>query len=992
MSKLTDQLNQAAKLEDIISDFASISVKGDNVAFDCPHCHAKNQMSISKKKQLFKCFKCGSGGKTPLNLVMIAGNKTLPEAISYLKEKYHIDDEDPAQRKQRLAYDAKIKASRKKGKTFLEIQMESSGLTHDDIRATVQDGDKVRQMSPFRIGSIDQYWKINPGTGDDMLIYYYDLEGNPILYNKEGSKISQEFCRVRFQNPNNYTDKSGKPIKYYSPKGSGTNVYIPEAIRKLYKQNRPIKRLFFQEGEKKSEKACKHGIPSIGIMGIQQVGSHNIMPRDIQVLITSCQVKEVVFVLDSDWQDLHSDIKVGDNVHKRPMAFFYAIKAFKEYMLSLRNIGINLEIYFAAGKSKQDKGIDDLLNNTLKANPEELQKDIDFAINSKPGEGQFMVVKKITTLTDQNIRDFFFLNDSREFANLHIDVLKHVPEFTINKTKFRINDNNELELAEPLTPDEKFWSEDGKGRLSFNYENCYNFLQNRGFFRLKTLGQQKFVRFQNNIVDVVERIDIKDFVKNVAREVATQEVRNMLYAGGHFYLGPHSLENLDFIYPNFEVVNKSFQRLHFSETFWTVTADKITEHSPLERKEAVWQMKIKDIKINLLEPVIKFDYDTKTCSFICSPEGQKCHFLQFLINTCNFNHTRSKTFDGHDIDEQYNMSVHLLSKLTALGFLTHRYFNAGVSKAVICMDSKNCEVGASNGRTGKSLFGKAIEHIVPTAYIGGKAQRLTEDPFLFEEVSEETEVVFFDDVRANIDFEFFFPNITGKWLVNRKGLSRVTLPQQKSPKLLFSTNHAIRGEGGSFRDRQHILAFSDFYNDDHKPTDDFPLLFFDEWDNLQWNLFYNLVAKSLQLYFQYGLVAAPVDDIRKRQLRQNMGEDFLTWAEEFFAPGFDPNDPSTNLNKDLARHDDLWIPFIQKNPRSMKYMTPTGFGKCVRWFCEYKGYHFNPNKLNKQNQNIDDFLKYSRGNEVFIGESNKSGGVEYFHITDKNKLDDLIPF
>lgn len=991
MSKIIDQLNSVAKLEDVIGDFATVHKKGASIVFDCPKCQEKHAMSIVTSKGLYKCFKCGTGGKTALNLVMIAGNKSLPEAIEYLKNKYHISDESDSDRKSRLAYEKKLQKSRKKGKTFLELQMESSGITHDDVRATIIDGDKTRQVSPFRHGSVDNYFKIIPGQGDDLLIYYYDLEGNPVMYSKEGSKTMNEFCRVRFQNPASYTDKSGRPIKYYSPKGSGTQVYIPEAIRKLYKQRRTIKRLFFQEGEKKSEKACKHGITSVGIMGIHQIGSHNIMPRDIQILISECNVKEVVFVLDSDWQDLHSDIKVGDNVHKRPLSFFYAIKAFKEYMLSLRNIGINLEIYFAAGKSKIDKGIDDLLNGSLKDNPEELQKDIEFAMNSKGGEGQYMIVKKITTLTDQNIRDFFFLNDSREFAIRHLEVLKHVPEFTINKTRFRINDADELELAEPLTHAEKFWDRDEKGRISFNYENCYNFLQNRGFFRIKVMGVHRFVRYQNFIVEPVDRLDIKDFVKNVAKEVTTQDVRNMLYAGGHFYLGPHSLENLDTIHPDFESVTKTFQRLHFKETFWTITANEITQHSPLERKQAVWSSKIKDVKITLLEPLITFHYDQTTCFFNLSDQGQNCHFLQFLINTCNFNHHISKTFSGHDALEQHNISVHLLSKLTALGFLAHDFYNAGVSKAVICMDGKNSEVGASNGRSGKSLFGKAIENIVPTVYIGGKSQKLTEDQFLFEEVTDETECVFFDDVRANIDFEFFFPYITGKWMINRKGLSRTTL-NDKSPKLLFSTNHAINGEGSSFKDRQHILAFSDFYNDDHKPSDDFPLLFFDEWDQTQWNLFYNLVAISLQLYFKFGLIVAPFDDIRKRQLRQQMGEDFLTWAEEYFSPNpTNPEDTTVNLNRSIARSE-LYNTYLEANRKAMRFSTPTRFGKQIKWFCEYKGYHFNPHKTNKAGLTIDDFLKHSKADEIFIGEPDKTGGVEFFHITDKNKLDDLMPF
>ena len=62
------------------------------------------------------------------------------------------------------------------------------------------------------------------------------------------------------------------------------------------------------------------------------------------------------------------------------------------------------------------------------------------------------------------------------------------------------------------------------------------------------------------------------------------------------------------------------------------------------------------------------------------------------------------------IEEQFENNLHFLSKLTALGYLLHRYRNKSCEKAVICMDGRNSEVGESWGRTGKSLFGMAFCH------------------------------------------------------------------------------------------------------------------------------------------------------------------------------------------------------------------------------------------------------------------------------------------
>ena len=114
----------------------------------------------------------------------------------------------------------------------------------------------------------------------------------------------------------------------------------------------------------------------------------------------------------------------------------------------------------------------------------------------------------------------------------------------------------------------------------------------------------------------------------------------------------------------------------------------------------------------------------------------------------------------------------MASKMTAIGYLLHKYRDKSCEKAVIAMDGRLSEVGESNGRTGKSIVGFAIGEVVPQVYIGAKSKDLEHDPFLFKEVTEKTDNIFLDDVRANIDFEFFFPIITGKLMVNTKGVKR----------------------------------------------------------------------------------------------------------------------------------------------------------------------------------------------------------------------------
>lgn len=246
--------------------------------------------------------------------------------------------------------------------SFCARMLSASGLTFEDVTARIYKTDETKsifEIRTFRPGTINDSGAID-SKGDDVIIEYYDLEGMPVTYirkdhRKRDTGERKEYFRVRWQFPDAHLDKEGKPFKYKSPPGSGTPIYIPERIRSMYKEKKEIPRLYIQEGEKKAEKACKHGIPSIAVSGIQNLGSkeNNSLPEDIVKIITTCNVKEVAFIFDSDWDDISTNIRLNDRVEKRPYCFFYAAKNFKEYMRTLKNRNIYVEIYVGHIQKKQ---------------------------------------------------------------------------------------------------------------------------------------------------------------------------------------------------------------------------------------------------------------------------------------------------------------------------------------------------------------------------------------------------------------------------------------------------------------------------------------------------------------------------------------------------------------------------------------------------------------------------------------------------------------
>lgn len=985
------RINEASegRLIDVVEKFQSLRRSGVDYTCDCPRCKGKGKLAFSPAKQIFNCFGCHEvKGNSPLSYLMTVEGMSYTEALGFLVEEFNVLlDQRPALKKKKPA---KIKKGSKAAKgidtnSYCARMLAESGLTFEDVTARVyKTGDikSIFELRTFRPGTIDEHGLITP-KGDDVIIEYYDLEGLPVTYVRKYPKKRstgtdrQEYYRIRWQFPDAHLDKEGKPFKYKSPFGSSTPIYIPERMRALYKAKTPIHRLYIQEGEKKAEKACKHGIPSIAVSGIQNLGLNGALPEDLVTIITTCQVKEVAFVFDSDWDDISANIRINDRIEKRPQNFFFAARNFKEYMRTLKNRNIYVEIFVGHVLKNPggDKGVDDLLANTLRDHEDELASDIEFACNEKKGLGKYVEMFKVTTWTDHKLQELWCLHSHEAFANRHKDILRNLPEFLFSRYRWKFDEHGQVILAQPFDADEQFWKEVTKLDRSRNerieYEFCYvnsqNFLQNRGFGRLRRLDKSyQFIHLDPPVVRSIEASDARDYLFQFAKHNCKTEVNEMLIKGVSQYVGPDKLSLLEFIQPNFIKPNRESQYFYFDKSCWLVTRDSVQEIGYENIAHQIWEEQKKSIPAKFIgKPLITFNKENDIYNYSISSAGTNSHYLQFLINTSNF--TWRKNPNDITPEEEHENRVHLLSKLCAIGYMVMEAKDNNVARAVIGMDGKQSEVGESNGRSGKSLVGELMRNVVPTTYIPGKRPDLFTDQFVWNDVQESTKLVFIDDVLQNFNFEFLFPNITGDWTVNYKGGRRITIPFARSAKIYIATNHAIRGTGSSYTDRQWLLAFSDFYNDTHKPVDDFGTLFFSEWDFDQWNLTWNLLANCVQLYLTFGVIQAPGERLEQRKLRQEIGETLISWADEYFSS-------TDHLNVRLPRKD-LWDVFCNYDNAQRKFNTPTSFKKKFIMYCAWKGFVFNPQKYDSTTG-----LPFQTDKDGRPVVDDKAGGIEYFTI------------
>ncbi len=80
-----------ADIVDVVGDFVNLKRSGANYMGLCPfHNERTPSFSVSKSKNICKCFSCGKGG-SPVNFIMELEQLSYYEALRYLAKKYHIE-------------------------------------------------------------------------------------------------------------------------------------------------------------------------------------------------------------------------------------------------------------------------------------------------------------------------------------------------------------------------------------------------------------------------------------------------------------------------------------------------------------------------------------------------------------------------------------------------------------------------------------------------------------------------------------------------------------------------------------------------------------------------------------------------------------------------------------------------------------------------------------------------------------------------------------
>lgn len=571
-----------------------------------------------------------------------------------------------------------------------------------------------------------------------------------------------------------------------------------------------------------------------------------------------------------------------------------------------------------------------------------------------------------------------------------------------------------INVAKPM----RFWTvsiQKSGMRFNLNSANTRFFLQSNGFYQIEDKNSksgQMFIQVMGNIVREVQPKDIKAFLIRFCEEkYLPNDVLELLLNTNR--LGEGTLTGLKQISLDFCDYDSDAQYLFFQNKTWKVTKSDIIESRLGEFDRYVWEDEVIKHDVRKADAFFKITKDP-VYGYDIEVYNTKSKFFGFLINASRI-HWRKELekelallteeeankyreenkfrIDGPRLDENEiaEQKQHLINKMFSLGYLLHRYKTPSKAWCIFAMDNVIGEEGESNGRSGKSFCYKSLREFMKSVTLSGRNPKLTDNPHLYDRVTEHTDYILVDDADQYLNYKYFYDSVTGELIVNPKNNQSYEIPFEKAPKFVFTSNHAQRNLDPSLEARLLYTVFSDYYhqqsdsNDYHETRgihDDFGKdLFKEAYTEEEWNLDLNFFAQCLQFYLSVPSpqkINPPMGNVNQRNMLAEMGQAFKDWADAYFDINGDKID--TMVPKEDALKD-----FIEKT--NTKGWSTNKFTKALIAWCRFYNYKFNPKSFQNSQKRISRKVDGVTKDMVYIQTRNDKDEPNPEHLADHSDID-----
>jgi primase-polymerase (primpol)-like protein len=464
---------------------------------------------------------------------------------------------------------------------------------------------------------------------------------------------------------------------------------------------------------------------------------------------------------------------------------------------------------------------------------------------------------------------------------------------------------------------DRFWYADEsnpkKIQLKIDNAKMLDFLTNNGYtkyYPVVNTGEPKpsFVFIKNRLVSLSSKEEMSDALNKFIdiqkqpvlpdTDFSAHTLKNLFIKGIDTYL---SLNRLQCIRPSnikFYRDGQSEAAIFYNDYWAQIDKENIVKRPYSEMEGYLW----KNQKINRNFPAGNID-DT---------DGE---FEKFVSRAC-----------GNNADT-------IMAVTTSLGYLLHRFKNPALIKAIILLDAVISD--CPSGRSGKSLILSGLSKIRNVVILDGKNFDGNDDRFAFQNVSEDTDIAVLDDIKDKFNFESVFHLITGDFGIEKKGKQKQILPFEQSPKIAFTSNYMLNGEGPSFEARVHEIALPSIYTKEFTPEMDFGHKLFIDWDENEWCKFDWFMMRCIQYYFNMGLIAYKHENIDKRKKIQATSEIFVQFMDDYFK---DYKQPAENMGFEVKK--DLYNSYCVTAGENQNKFTMKTFGKCLSRYFRLSGINF----------------------------------------------------
>lgn len=299
-------------------------------------------------------------------------------------------------------------------------------------------------------------------------------------------------------------------------------------------------------------------------------------------------------------------------------------------------------------------------------------------------------------------------------------------------------------------------------------------------------------------------------------------------------------------------------------------------------------------------------------------------FIEVDYKGCEYNRFISNISGGDD--------ERLMTMETTIGYLMHNFNDSAYNPVVILNDETISD--KPEGGTGKGIFVNGISKLRNAVFIDGKKFD-PRDKFQYQRVTPDTQLLAYQDIEKNFRFDLLFSQITDGMTIEMKNQMQLYFPFEEIPKMVITTNHAVKGDGNSYERRQWELEFTQYYKNGFTPLQEFGHNLFDGWDESEWHRFDNYMIANLQLFLSKGLVKSRFKNLKVRKLEAATSSEFREWClgrDRLY--NLDPN--VDYIGQDLLND------FVSNYPD----FAPTGKARIsnrtfYRWLDEYAKYRFN---------------------------------------------------